>query len=167
MRTEHSAQECRFGGTRMSLHLSMMLLCLGAVCCGDKEVSMDGSNVIIDKCGSYGLKGKAGEGDESLRLSIWIDGHSVVQYEVLDGKDQNLVRSDAGGNFSRWYFCWDSGKSQLWVFSGDIGAFVWRRAENGVYKRELVEKGVVKEMPDLFYGHASSATKREWDKQKL
>jgi hypothetical protein len=152
-------------GTRMSAHACLFLLCFGMACCA-KERNMQGSNIIIERCGIYELREKADKEYRSLRLSVWIEGVSIVEYEVSDNVKQSLIRSDAGGNFSRWYFYWDSEKGELWVYSGDIGIFVWRKDRDGNYKRELVENELVKEMPDLFYKHASRGQREEWERYR-
>ena len=60
-----------------------------------------------------------------LALVVAVSSSNIVEYKILErSTGQQLVASNAGSVYQRWFFLWDDTDS-LWVHSSDIGGTVW------------------------------------------
>ncbi len=89
---------------------------------------------------------------------------SIVLCKLTSASGDLLFEDDLGGNFSRWYIVRGNDNS-FWVYSGDIGLWVWKNAENGYSKTmiETLKDPLVFDMPYEYIYHLPSRNQDEID----
>jgi hypothetical protein len=112
---------------------------------------------VIASPGSY----PSDNGDYELLVAV--DPQRIVQYEVVETETESTeFKDNAGSDYSRWYFYW-ADDDTLWVYSGDIGTFVWHEAD-GKWTRDTLDlkSPFLKRVPRAFYDRLSSSDKKHY-----
>ena len=130
----------------------------GAKCSGGSPMPRSASGGVPPNSGVTSQTGTFYNLDNAYVLSVSI-ANDIVQYRVDDRKGNNCFSDNAGSVFSRWFFCWDN-NSRLWVYSGDVGIFMWSKDGNGKWEKLVVgPKFDNTKMPKAFYTHLPSSLK--------
>ncbi|RFZ90388.1 hypothetical protein D0C36_21590 [Mucilaginibacter conchicola] len=81
----------------------------------------------IDRLGTYTNE------KENLTLHTW-EEDGLLRYQ-LSKAGKVLVSDDEHASiYSRW-FAWLDNEDQLWIYSGDIGPWVWLKNKSGNYQK--------------------------------
>lgn len=117
---------------------------------------------MINKFGTYYLK------NSNYVIQV-LDSSNFLNYSVKDNTNDFIIKSKKDiGTFSKWSLYWDNSKSWLWVFSSDVGVFVWMPGENNkIYKQVSLipaDTALIKQIPKDFFAVFPDSFKRVYSK---
>jgi hypothetical protein len=137
--------------------VTLLVMCSGCerTTAGPASPAAISSPALIMKTGKHVVA----KGNVELEISLGPD--AVVQYKLIESATKaELLAGEAGSNVSRWFlFCSDDG--ELWVYSGDVGTFVWHKPKGGYQKSAVSGNAdLVKKMPKEFFEALPSSTQK-------
>lgn len=107
---------------------------------------------VIDKLGIYNIE------EEKYTITVFKDKDSILHYSVSNELGENIIEStERASILHRWCLFWDK-NNRLWVWSSDIGGFLWEKDDRGCYKEiNIINKEHFIEMPiEVFHFLPSS-----------
>ncbi len=125
--------------------------------CNNSKDYYNWSKRIINKYGNYHLLNRP--------YVIKVDNNKgLLDYSLLDSMNNPLIKPNEHiGVYNKWSLYWDDSKSWLWVFSSDIGVFVWLQDENKKYKQVTLKSSdtdLIAQIPKEFYSIFPTAFKK-------
>lgn len=109
----------------------------------------------ITSPGTYRMTG-AGQ------LVVRVDSAGIVRFKVIAPDGRTLTEpDDRPSAYSRWILCSDD-RDRVWLYSGDIGTFVWIPS-GGTYERQLVnDTKLVAEVPEPLFQALPESLRAQW-----
>lgn len=127
-----------------------------AFACG-RSSTPSSSTGMINRTGSYHF--------DDIRIEVKIKtGTTIIQFDVAQKSGVNaLFSGEAGSNASRWFLYW-SPEKELWVYSGDLGVFVWKKDSTGSYQKVIItdDNAADAKMPKPVYELLPDTLRKRW-----
>lgn len=124
---------------------------------------MNGDNTLITEPGTYSVA------QLSYTMRVEIAPDHLVRYSVSDAGNSNVLQSvERFSHGQRWCLFWDS-QDRFWVWSSDIGGFVWQRDESNAYRQSPTSDNeeLYKQMPDQVFDYLPNTMKKKWQDRRV
>jgi hypothetical protein len=115
-----------------------LIVLVAVVGCGSRSHSSS----VIDSPGKFPSPGG------KYVLKVVVTPQSIVTYSVAQiDSSQQLFSGSAGSTYQRWFFFWDK-QGNLWVYSSDIGSWVWKSSDGVFTEVPLADAVKSMQVPD-------------------
>src|SRR5689334_19296803 len=115
-----------FSFTGWRIAVAIMLVAMTSCRERPNTATMTNSGTMIESFGSYGIG--------RYRLTVSATKDNLLDYQMTDGANAVVLKSDRRASvYSRWSIYWQNTPELLWLYSGDVGIYVWAKNQNGVF----------------------------------